>query len=276
MTSAGGSGWSDSMSHQAYGFKRKTAVCGLLQTADEYELMQAAVSQKLIELNQKFYASLADPFAVSRITPHPGFFEMLDHLPEPCDSMLDVGCGNGRFGHFLQQERSLSSYVGVDFTIELLNKGESLVENATFYQRDMSQPDCLDGLGQFDIVICLAAMHHLPGRETRAQLLRQMSTCLQPHGRIIISNWQFMDSPRQQRKVRNWSEIGLSTEDVDTGDYLLTWQKGGFGLRYVAMIDEAETAVLAELADLNIIGQFRNDGREGNLSLYTIFAPRRA
>ncbi|MEM7116864.1 MAG: class I SAM-dependent methyltransferase [Chloroflexota bacterium] len=229
------------------------------------------MSRKLVELNQKFYASLADPFAVSRFNPQKGFFEMLSHLPERCETVLDVGCGNGRFGHFLQDRHPLSSYVGVDFTVELLTKGENLVRNATFYQRDMSQPDCLAGLGQFDLVICLAAMHHIPGREARVQLLRQMGERLVENGRIMTSTWQFMDSERQRRKVRDWSEIGLSAAALDPTDYLLTWQKDGFGLRYVAMIDEAETAVLAELAGLNIAGQFRNDGREGNLSLYTIF-----
>jgi hypothetical protein len=39
----------------------------------------------------------------------------------------------------------------------------------------------------------------------------------------------------------------------------------------VAYIDESETAAMAETAALQILAQFRSDGREGNLNLYTIF-----
>ena len=235
--------------------------------------MQPEVAQQLRELNQKFYASLADPFARTRANPHPGFFAMLPFLPERCEAVLDVGCGNGRFGHFLQQHHPVTRYVGVDFTVELLAKGAEMLPNATFLPRDMSRADCLDGLGAFDLVVCLAAMHHLPGRENRVRLLQGMRRVLLPGGRIILSNWQFMDSERQQRKVRDWSEIGLTAADVDETDYLLTWRHDGFGLRYVAMIDEAETAVMAAAADLQVIGQFRSDGKEGNLSLYTVLQP---
>ncbi|MEZ4513721.1 MAG: class I SAM-dependent methyltransferase [Chloroflexota bacterium] len=232
--------------------------------------MKPEVARQLGELNRRFYASLADPFARSRAHPQVGFLALLPFLPQQCGTVLDVGCGNGRFGHFLQQHHPFDRYVGVDFTVELLAKGAEMLPNATFLPRDMSRADCLDGLGAFDLVVCLAAMHHVPGRENRVALLQGMRRVLQPGGRIMLSNWQFMESERQQRKVRDWAEVGLTAADVDGTDYLLTWRQDGFGLRYVAMIDEAETAVMAAAADLQVIGQFRSDGKEGNLSLYTI------
>jgi hypothetical protein len=64
--------------------------------------------------------------------------------------------------------------------------------------------------------------------------------------------------------------VGLSSDDVEPHDYLLTWQRGGFSYRYVCLIDEAETAVLAQSSNLQIVTQFRSDGQEGDLSLYTV------
>ena len=232
--------------------------------------MKQEVIEKLRNLNQQFYDTIAESFAESRQSPMEGFYDMLNHLPKPKVSLLDVGCGNGRYGQFMQKHDVLSRYAAVDFSVELLNFARELVPDGEFFQRDMTQPDFLDGLGQYDVVACIAAMHHLPGRSNRVQLLKALKGRMGENGRVFLANWQFTDSERQRRKIMNWSEIGLSEEDVEPGDYLLKWQRGQVALRYACMVDEAETERLAIEAGLTIIAQFRNDGKEGNLSLYTI------
>lgn len=234
--------------------------------------MTPEIAQKLIDLNQTFYTEIADSFVDSRRTPQPGFQRLLDFLPDGSASLLDVGCGEGRFGRFVQSYRPLQRYVGVDFTLDLLAHA-SANTNGEFLQRDISRPGCLDDVGTFNIVACLATMQHIPGHINRLRLLQEMRQHVGENGRIFLANWQFMDSPRQRRKVRDWSLVGLSPDDVEPHDYLLTWQRDGFGLRYVCQIDVAETAVLAQAANLHLIDQFRSDGREGDLSLYTVLAP---
>jgi tRNA (uracil-5-)-methyltransferase TRM9 len=234
--------------------------------------MKPEVREQLIALNRAFYEQLADPFAGSRQTPQPGFARLLDWLPTPCERVLDVGCGNGRFGHFLQANGLTADYTGVDFSRPLLDKAQAR-QSGTFHARDLSRPGCLEGLGQFDLIVCLAVMQHIPGQANRQRLLGEMAGCLRENGRIFLANWQFMDSPRQRRKRQDWSQIGLSPADVETGDHLLNWQRGGYGLRYVCQIDAAETAVMARAAHLHLLTQFRSDGREGNLSLYTVLTP---
>ena len=233
--------------------------------------MQPHIVQQLLDLNRHFYEGQAASFAQSRQQPQPGFAQLQTWLPQPCHRLLDVGCGNGRLGHFLLKQKAISLYTGVDFSEGLLNLAIA-AELGNFHQRDLSQPDSLTGLGKFEAVVCLAALHHIPGQTNRARLLMEMKRCLQKNGRIILSTWQFRDSPRQQRKIRDWDEVRLSATDVEANDYLLTWQRGSFAYRYVCMIDEKETAVLAEAARLHILSQFRSDGKEGNLSLYTILA----
>jgi SAM-dependent methyltransferase len=157
----------------------------------------------------------------------------------------------------------------VDFSPRLLGIAQAAGPGA-FYRRDLAQAGCLDGLGQFDLVACLAALHHIPGQANRLRLLREMKAHLQPGGRLFLATWQFLSSERQRRKLRDWSLLGLRSEDVEEGDYLLSWERAGSGLRYVALLDATLIGRMAWQAGLVVHDQFYSDGREGNLSLYTI------
>ena len=234
--------------------------------------MKESTAAKLREINRQFYDSLAEPFVQTRRRPHDGFFALMPHLPSPKVTVLDVGCGNGRFGHFIETQARLLAYVGVDFSSGLLAHAVEFSSQATFRKADMSQPGFLDGLPQFDVVSIMAAIHHLPGRQNRVRLLKEMKAHLAVDGRLIVSAWQPVDSERQRRKIRDWSEVGLSADDVDANDYLMTWNQGGFAYRYISIINEKEMAWLADQAHLNIRHQFRMDGKEGNLTIYTVLS----
>lgn len=235
--------------------------------------MDEAVARRLVALNEAFYERFAGPFAASRAAPPPGFERLLAHLPAAPSRVLDVGCGDGRFGRFLRARDPAidptTGYTGVDFSAPLLAAGEA---PGRLLRRDLSRPGALDGLGSFDWVVCLSTLQHIPGRDRRARLLREMRDCLGLGGRLALANWQFLDSPRQRRKLRPWAEVGLSAADVEPGDYLLAWQRGGYGLRYVAHIDAAATRELAAEVGLRVVEQYRSDGRETDLNLYTILA----
>jgi tRNA (uracil-5-)-methyltransferase TRM9 len=231
--------------------------------------MQERVIQQLLSLNQRFYHEQANSFAESRSRPQPGFSQLRQLLPQPCDYLLDVGCGEGRLGRFLLARKAIKWYTGVDFSAELLTTAESITMGS-FYQRDMSKSGCLYGLGLYHAVTCLAALQHIPGEQNRLNLLAEMSRALMPDGRLFISTWQFLRSERQQRKISDWAAVGLSAAEVEPGDYLLTWQGDSTALRYVRLIDEAEMGQLAAAVGLQVVAQFSADGREGNLNLYTV------
>jgi len=232
--------------------------------------MRYEIVKRLLSLNQEFYSRFAGPFANSRSNPQPGYLRLLENLPPGCERVLDIGCGNGRYGYFLKIHQPVIDYTGIDFTSELLNLASKRVRGR-FYQRDISRIGFLNKLGEFDIVVCLSTMQHVPGRSNRLSLLREMKSHLNENGRIILANWQFMDSQRQRRKIRDWAQLDLSEADLEAGDYLLSWQREGRGLRYVCLIDTKATALLTREAGLNVTTQFRSDGKEGDLNLYTVF-----
>jgi 2-polyprenyl-3-methyl-5-hydroxy-6-metoxy-1,4-benzoquinol methylase len=119
-------------------------------------------------------------------------------------------------------------------------------------------------------VTALAVLHHIPGFDTRQRFVQAARACLKPDGVLILSNWRFVQNPRMQRKMLPWSAAGLSEADVEPGDYLLDWKKDGAGMRYAHQLDEAEVAALAAGAGLEVVEQFVADGREGDLSLYSV------
>jgi hypothetical protein len=162
------------------------------------------------------------------------------------------------------------NYVGVDFSANLLLEAAKSVPGATLYQRDISCSGSLVDLGLFGLVASLAVLQHIPGRENRVRLLVEMGRQLEARGRLVLSTWQFMDSPRQRAKVVDWDAAGLEAVDVERDDYLMTWQSGGFGLRYVTYIDQDQMEGLARDAGLDVVDMFRSDGREGNLNLFVI------
>jgi tRNA (uracil-5-)-methyltransferase TRM9 len=231
--------------------------------------MHQQIRQQLLALNRTFYSQLALPFACSRSRPQPGWSRLAAFLPEPCPTLLDVGCADGRFGRFLLERQRIGRYSGVDFSAELLEQARRTLAGE-FYERDLSDPHSLAGLSRYTAVACLSTLQHVPGRAQRLRLLREIAEHLLPEGRLLLANWQFMDNPRQRRKVVAWEDIGLTASGVEANDYLVSWQREGSGLRYVCLIDTAETAALARESGLALVDHFRSDGREGDLNLYTI------
>ena len=94
---------------------------------------------------------------------------------------------------------------------------------------------------------------------------------LAAHGRLIHSEWQFLNSPRLAARIQPWEQVGLSPAQVDPGDYLLDWRQGGFGRRYVHYFTLEELDALAAGSGFNIMDTFSSDGEGNNLSLYQVW-----
>jgi SAM-dependent methyltransferase len=238
--------------------------------------MDESVVERLLALNREFYATFAGSFAASRPASDPALVSILPHIPEGA-SVLDVGCGNGRLALLLDQGRPGAMYVGVDAVEELVQEarikaGRIEAITAEFYVLDVSRRGWAGRLcgAPFDRVVALAVLHHLPGFDLRARVLREIGCLLAPDGLLICSAWQFLASERMRRKLVDWAEADIAESALEPGDYLLDWKRGGRGLRYCHLVDEAELVRLAGAGGLRVRETFRAGGREGNLSLYAV------
>jgi len=248
--------------------------------------------EQLTALNREFYRSRAAEFDASRRSPWPGWARVLQSIdPDGEVSILDVGCGNGRFGIFAEETLARGvSYCGVDSSSELLaaarSRGPSrwrLIEGDILRQLLPGNP----GATGFDLVCCFGVMHHIPGGLERRALLEKMAACLAPGGRLAVSFWQFGGDERFRRRVLPWSEaVSAACGEIDPlelepGDFLLRWgdADGGDGerstaLRYCHYCDPQQAERLVEQADLEPLETFRADGRSGDLNLYFLLTRR--
>ncbi len=251
--------------------------------------MNDQMIDRLLALNRDFYVTFAEHFAASRSVSDPALTSILPYLPSRA-RILDVGCGNGRLALLLDRDRPGSSYVGVDAVPELIEEaraqtGDLSRTEAVFRVLDVTErgwmervptalPSAPPGTG-FGCAVVLAVLHHIPDVDLRARILRDVARLLKPEGYVILSTWRFLANERMRRKIVDWDVVGIDESDLDPGDYLLDWKRGGRGLRYCHMIDEEEVEALAAASGLLVRETFRAGGREGDLSLFAILDRRR-
>lgn len=233
--------------------------------------MNEVIEQQLLALNRAFYEQFAHEFAGSRSTAQPSLRRVLAGLGDGL-AILDVGCGDGRVARALQEMGRSAGYCGVDGSGALIalarQRAPTLSSvDAAFVQADVVSPDWTAALPQprYDVALCLAVLHHVPGVALRRRLVRQLAELLPPNGCLCLSTWQFMSSARLRRKIVPWAALGIAEGQVEPQDCLLTWERGGSGLRYCRFIDEQEARSLCLQADLNVYQSFLADG---GLNLY--------
>ena len=235
--------------------------------------MNASITNRLIELNRKFYDHFGESFSATRQRLQPGVKKILDSIKAD-ESVLDLGCGNGFFLRELHDRGHQAPLLGADFSLPLLREAEATpgVEFRAVNLIEISSvADELLATGHWSLVTMFATLHHIPSNEVRLDILRTVRKLLKPNGTFILSNWQFLNSEKLKARVQSWGRVGLSDSDVDEGDYLLDWRSGGEGLRYAHQFSEKELFELAEQAQMKVEASFLSDGENGRLGLYQVW-----
>jgi SAM-dependent methyltransferase len=239
--------------------------------------MKSQTVVRLLSLNKQFYQTFGHEFSSTRLRLQPGVLRVLDSLAGD-ESILDLGCGNGEMARELMRRGHRGRYAGLDFSPPLLEVARHGWEDApaTFIRADLSSTDwdkkILASLTQpFDLATAFATLHHIPGQEMRLAILNKVHALLRTGGQFIHSEWQFMNSEKLKDRIQPWEDAGLTSEEVEEGDYLLDWRSGGRGLRYVHHFYEAELDGLATSSRFRVRQTFRSDGTNGLLSLYQVW-----
>lgn len=240
--------------------------------------MRPQTAAALLALNRQFYARFAGEFSRTRRSWLPGFNRILPYLRNGFN-VLDLGCGNGRFLVFLDENAWTGRYTGLDSSESLLADARAAATQrpripASFVLADLfaaGWPQTIEKTGPFDALVSLAVLHHIPGRDNRIAFLARCAHLLPPAAPLVVSTWQFITSERLKKRMVPWETTGIQQEDVEPGDYLMGWGEGSSGTRYCASIDEPELEAMAAEAGLTTWDTFFSDGHEGNLNLYGVF-----
>src|SRR5262245_24358551 len=239
-------------------------------------LMNSSIAARLIELNKDFYTRFGDSFSATRHRLQPGVWRVLQMLKGD-ESILDLGSGNGELARELAKRGHFGSYLGVDFSLPLLQDADPQPEGShtRFIEVDLTKlseaSNLLPVSGPWSLITAFAVLHHIPSQELRLNILKTVHKLLKPDGKFILSNWQFLNSEKLKRRIQPWKAAGVSGSDVDAGDYLLDWRDGGVGLRYVHHFSEEELHQLAAASGFHVSDTFYSDGNEGRLGLSQVW-----
>jgi SAM-dependent methyltransferase len=245
--------------------------------------MSPETAQKLIELNRVFYEDNAKSFSSTRYAIQPGV-QLLMPKMLLAKSILDLGCGNGNLALALHNLGFTGNYLGVDNSLGLIDHALATLPTATennapyrFLALDLGQtPWQLPKNGQkFDLVVSYATLHHIPGLSLQMQFFNNIKELLEDSGKLIISCWQPLNSPRLAARVQDWSIVDIEPNELSEGDLLLDWRADDSPdkqrLRYVHQFSPEKLEQLGNQAGLRLQESFFSDGKEGRLGFYQIW-----
>lgn len=143
---------------------------------------------------QSFYDQVGDYFSHTRGWLWPEMLPYLNILKEN-DTVLDVGCGNGRLLGGLAKN---TSYVGVDFSKSLLANARRLHPNSTFIEGDILSESTWQKLPIVSALFCVAVLHHIPRRKLPF-LFQMFARHTKKGGLVYVSSWNLW----QKRYLRH-------------------------------------------------------------------------
>jgi tRNA (uracil-5-)-methyltransferase TRM9 len=218
--------------------------------------MKRSIIDQIVKLNTDFYQYHAEAFSRSRLNPWEGWGQICDTIQKQFPSqktqmisVLDLGCGNGRFLGFMANfvgEFPKFTYLGLDTCSKFLvplEKEYQLDDHIRFQALDVITN--LDKLTEnYDVICAFGMYHHIPSQELRLNWVRQCLNLLTDRGILIISLWNFpldktLPSP-------------IDPDDLEAGDYFLGWQDDTSHLRFAHLTNPTE------LTAFTISEQFTN------------------
>jgi ubiquinone/menaquinone biosynthesis C-methylase UbiE len=163
----------------------------------------AAISHRIVQQVKKTYSAIAEEFDATRKAPWPEF-KAINSIIKKFKGhvkILDIGCGNGRLFHYLKGQRI--SYVGIDNNRKMLSLAKQKILNkdkAKFRLAEMTRLPFPDH--SFDLVCCIAALHHLPTPKLQLKALKEMRRVCKKNGFCIITVWNLWQ-PKYKKFIQS-------------------------------------------------------------------------
>lgn len=195
--------------------------------------MREETAKSILKASIAGYEKIAEDFARSRTY----FWKELeftkDYIQEGT-TLLDVGCGNGRFFGVIKDKKI--AYTGIDASSKLINIAKEKYPSAKFFKGNAVE--LLFGSGSFDTAVSFAVLHHIPSKKLREEFLEEIHRVLKKDGILILSVWNL-------------------------------WQK-----RYLTAIIKSAFLKLIGVSNLDFKDVFMNFGKEKNVRYLHAFTKK--
>ncbi|PTD93543.1 hypothetical protein C9439_07250 [archaeon SCG-AAA382B04] len=190
----------------------------------KYYILKQSICKKMNPNKKEIkrvFDKISHDFSQTRKHPWP---EVVDFIEKgrKTNFSLDLGCGNGR--HMKELIKKSERVIGVDFSKKMLKKSkrEILLSGYSKDSFELVQGDITDlpfNNQVFDIVICIATLHHIPSSKKREECLNEIHRVLKKNGRTLISVWSIehneFEGKREEVRKNNF-------------DYFVDWKSDGF------------------------------------------------
>jgi len=218
--------------------------------------MDKKTQKEILDIVRRNYGEIAEHYNETR---KKHFSSLWDELKKICDSVedwqsvLDVGCGNGRLLELFKDRKV--NYLGIDSSKELIGFAKKRFPGYKFIEGNI-----LD-LGEakeinFDYAFSIAVLHHLPGEELRVQALRQLKNKVKKDGRIVITVWAMWSQEKYRKKIIKFILLKLIGKNkMDIGDILFDWKNSQgetVSKRYYHAFRKSELKRIARKAGLKV------------------------
>lgn len=223
--------------------------------------MKEALAQSILQQVQKSYETVANEFSVTRERLQPALSRILDFVKDG-DRVLDVGCGNGRFMDLFVGRQI--DYIGIDNVTPLVAAAHQRCLKQNFNCRIMSGNafELPFEQAEFNVVICAAVLHHVPGAKLRLKVLKEIYRVLKPDGIVFLTVWNLWQ-PRYRWHVLQYNIKKLFGQSaLDWNDLFRTFF--GKTTRYLHAFRANELRVLIKKTGFSILDSYyvRNGARK--------------
>lgn len=213
--------------------------------------MNKEIESKLLKLVKDNYQEIADNFNITRQKEiWPEMRRLAENIQDR-ETILDVGCGNGRFLEAIKSKQV--NYLGVDNSSAMIELAKRNYPGQRFLIADILQLDTFPE-NNFSKVFCLAVLQHLPGRDLRLQALAQLAGKLKPGGELIISVWNLWRQPKYRALLfKNFGLKILHRNELGFNDLVFPWKNSTgevISQRYYHAFTKKELKRLVRLAGL--------------------------
>lgn len=148
--------------------------------------MKRETALKILEEMRQNYNLIAEEFSQTRRSSWDEI-KPLANYAHTGDKILDLGCGNGRLIEIFKGKAI--EYVGLDNSERLIMAAKEKYPIQDFQVFDGFNIPFADNY--FDIIYCIAVLHHIPSKHLRGEFIKEAARVLKPGGKLILTVWYF-------------------------------------------------------------------------------------
>ncbi|NJS41101.1 class I SAM-dependent methyltransferase [Candidatus Gracilibacteria bacterium] len=191
--------------------------------------------------------------------------------------VLDLGCGNGRFLHWLVKNFAEVEYVGVDFSDYLLGvaKKNDQKRIGTFIKSDLFMDEWifLNSLVDFDLIVSFGLVHHIPSKELVETFFGNLNKLIRNQKTLgIFTIWNYHKLARLEKKILRQEDLPKKFQvNLGKNENILIWDKEEYSTRFSRCFSKEE--ILGYLGHgFQVLDFYMDDDRNQRRNSYFVIS----